>query len=76
MNSVQLAWEGAYAKQYQIQTSTDGTSWTTALTDTAGVGGTKYIGLGSVSARYVKMYAWDRATAYGYSLYEFKVIGP
>lgn len=75
VNSVQLAWEGAYAKQYQIQTSTDGVTWTTRFTDGAGTGGTKDIGLGSVSARYVKMYAWERATTYGYSLYEFKVFG-
>lgn len=76
VNSVQLVWEGAYATKYQIQTSNDGSVWTTVFTDTAGAGGTKDIGLGTVNARYVKMYAWERATAYGYSLYEFKVFGP
>lgn len=76
INSVQLAWEAGYATQYQIQTSNNGSTWTTVYTDTAGGGGTKTIDLGSISARYVKMYAWQRATPYGYSLYEFKVFGP
>ena len=31
-NHVQLVWEAAYAKAYQIQTSDDGTTWTTLST--------------------------------------------
>src|SRR5207245_1386953 len=31
--------------------------------------------LAPVNARYVKMYAWARATSYGYSLWEFQVYG-
>lgn len=75
VNSVQLWWESAYASKYQIQTSTDGNTWTTVFTDESGTGGTKDIGLGSVTARYVKVYGYQRATTYGYSLWEMKVFG-
>src|SRR5262249_10865949 len=36
---VRLNWEPAYAKSYQIQTSTDGTAWTTISSTTTGDGG-------------------------------------
>ena len=38
---VVLDWEAAYAKAFQIQTSTDGSTWTTIYSTTAGTGGTQ-----------------------------------
>jgi beta-glucosidase len=67
-----LTWETAYAKAYQIQLSTNGTSWTTAYSTTTGAGGTEYPTL-SGSARYVRLTGTQRATQYGYSLWEFAV---
>ncbi|MEV6343100.1 glycosyl hydrolase [Actinoplanes sp. NPDC051851] len=76
VRSVQLAWEVAYAKKYQIQTSTDQTTWTTVYQNDAGDGGTDAIAFTTpVGARYVKMYAWSRATVYGYSLWDMSVFG-
>jgi len=76
INRVRLAWEAAYAQDYQVQFSTDGSTWTTVkdvwgktsatADDLTGLQGT---------ARYVKVYCINRATSYGFSLYEFEVYG-
>jgi mannan endo-1,4-beta-mannosidase len=76
VNRVRIAWESAYAKDYQIQFSTDNVNWTTvrefwgktsaATDDQTGISGT---------ARYVKIYCINRATAYGFSFFEFEVYG-
>jgi fibronectin type 3 domain-containing protein len=74
INQVVLNWENAYAKAFQIQTSTDGTTWTTIYSTTTGTGGVQTIPV-SGSGRYVRMYGTQRGTGYGYSLWEFQVYG-
>ncbi|MFC7529774.1 discoidin domain-containing protein [Actinoplanes sp. GCM10030250] len=71
-NHVQLAWEAAYAKTYAVQTSNDGSNWTTIHSTTTGNGGFDALNV-SGSGRYVRVNASARATTYGYSLYEFGV---
>jgi hypothetical protein len=71
---VQLGWETAYARAYQVQTSLNGTDWTSAHTTTTGDGGFDEIAL-DTSARYVRLNLTQRGTAYGYSLWEFGVYG-
>jgi hypothetical protein len=72
VTNVVLQWDTAYALMFQIQTSNDQSTWTTVYSNYNGKGGTNTIPL-SVSARYVKMYAWQRATQWGYSLWEMEV---
>ena len=74
INQVMLNWETAYASAYQIQTSTDGTNWTTVYSTTNGTGGVQTVPV-SGSGRYVRMYGTARATQWGYSLWEFQVYG-
>jgi fibronectin type 3 domain-containing protein len=74
LTQVALNWESAYAKAFQIQTSTDGTNWTTIYSTATGAGGAVTIPV-SGSGRYVRMYGTQRATQYGYSLWEFQVFG-
>jgi F5/8 type C domain/Ricin-type beta-trefoil lectin domain len=69
---VVLDWETAYATAFQIQTSTDNSTWTTIYSTTAGTGGTQTLNV-SGSGRYIRMYGTARATQYGYSLWEFQV---
>jgi hypothetical protein len=69
---VTLMWETAYGKAFQIQTSADGSAWTTVYSTTAGTGGTQTLNV-SGSGRYIRMYGTVRATQYGYSLWEFQV---
>lgn len=72
LGRVELNWETAYGKAYQIQTSTNGTSWTTAATVTDGAAGTRTVPV-TGTARYVRMSGTERGTSWGYSLWEFKV---
>jgi fibronectin type 3 domain-containing protein len=74
ITQVTLNWENAYATAFQIQTSTDGTNWTTIYSTTTGAGGVQTIPV-TGSGRYVRMYGTQRATGYGYSLWEFQVVG-
>ncbi len=75
VSSVLLKWEAAYATQFQIQTSTNNSTWTTVYSNYSGTGGTSTINFTAISARYVKMYGIKRATTYGFSLYEFEIYG-
>jgi len=72
-NHVVLRWEPAYAKKYVIQTSTDNSVWTTVYTQDNGAGGVEDFTFTSATARYIRMNGTVRATAYGYSLWEFEV---
>ncbi len=72
---VKITWEAAYASAYQIQVSTNASTWTTIRTVT---GNTTLVndqtGL-SGSGRYVRIYGTTRATAWGYSIFELEVYG-
>jgi hypothetical protein len=69
---VQLAWESAYGKAYQIQTSPDGANWTTIYSTTTGAGGVDDFDVNG-SGRFVRLFGTQRGTTFGYSLYEFGV---
>ncbi len=74
ISQVVLNWETAYATAFQIQTSTDGTTWTNIYSTTTGTGGIQTLNI-SGTGRYVRMNGTARATGYGYSLWEFQVYG-
>ncbi|MEW2588311.1 discoidin domain-containing protein [Streptomyces virginiae] len=74
LSQVVLRWETAHARAYRIELSTDGSSWTTAHSTTAGTGGVQTLGI-TGTARHVRVYGTERATAWGYSLWEFQVYG-
>ncbi|GAB3928805.1 discoidin domain-containing protein [Kribbella albertanoniae] len=74
ISQVQLAWEAAYATAFQIQTSTDGNNWTTINSTTNGAGGNQTLNVSGIG-RYVRLLGTQRATQWGYSLWEFKVFG-
>lgn len=75
INRVKITWEAAYGKDYTVQYSANGSSWTTAknitgntalVNDHTGLTGT---------ARYVRINGTARGTVYGYSIYELEVYG-
>ena len=74
VTKVVLYWERAYATAFQIQLSDNGTTWTDIYSTTTGTGGEQTLQV-SGSGRYVRMYGTQRATQYGYSLWEFQVFG-
>ncbi|MFD9462650.1 discoidin domain-containing protein [Streptomyces sp. NPDC060027] len=69
---IDLNWEAAYGKSFQIQASADGQSWTTLKTVTDGTGGKASYDV-SGQGRYVRINGTTRATVYGYSLWEVAV---
>ncbi|MEU3842978.1 discoidin domain-containing protein [Streptomyces sp. NPDC028635] len=69
---VDLNWEAAYGKDFQIQASSDGQSWSTLKSVTGASGGTASYDV-SGSGRYVRIYGTARGTGYGYSLWEVAV---
>ena len=72
---VRLNWEAAFASAFTIQTSDNGTIWTTITPVTAGQLGVQTLNV-TGSGRYVRMNGTARATQYGYSLWEFQVFEP
>ncbi|MFO0889738.1 MAG: discoidin domain-containing protein [Isosphaeraceae bacterium] len=77
ISGVRLNWETAYAVNYQIQVSDDGSSWTTIqdVSGNAQPGAVHFAGL-SGSGRLVRIYCTQTsAGSDNYSLYEFQVYG-
>jgi endoglucanase Acf2 len=72
IESVKLHWEEAHATVYALEVSSDGSSWTSQFTVSNSQGGIEEHVL-ATTARYVRMQGIQRATAWGYSLYEFEV---
>ncbi len=75
VTTIKLYWEAAYAKDFQLQSSPDGSNWTTLKTVTGSTSGGAQSYAVTGSGRYVRMYGTARATGYGYSLWEFQVYG-
>jgi hypothetical protein len=69
---VQLVWESAYGRAYEVQVSDNGTDWRAVYSTTAGDGGVDDLAVGG-SGRYVRVYGTQRGTGYGYSLHELGI---
>ncbi|MFJ6730578.1 MULTISPECIES: discoidin domain-containing protein [unclassified Streptomyces] len=74
VSQVVLRWEAAYGKDYKLQISPNGTSWTDLKTITGGDGGTDTVDVNG-QGRYVRFQGVARGTPWGYSLWEFQVYG-
>ena len=68
-----LHWAAAYGAQYQIETSTDGTTWTTAASVLDGQGGVETVYLDAADVGYVRMQGVEPGTANGYSLSQIEL---
>ncbi|MFE3036498.1 discoidin domain-containing protein [Streptomyces canus] len=74
ISQVVINWEAAYGKDYKIQSSSDGSTWTDLRSVTGGDGGTDTLDV-SGQGRYVRLLGVHRATQWGYSAWEFQVFG-
>lgn len=72
-----ISWEGANAKDYIIETSVNGTVWSTLATKTEMPAGARIDRLYDVSvdAQYVRITGTARNLNYGYSIYELQIYG-
>lgn len=75
IRKVVLKWENAFAKEYEVQVSTDSKKWETVYSTSNSAGGTETVRFKPVKARYVKVNGIERATEFGYSIYEMEVYG-
>jgi len=74
---MRLSWEAAHAKEYMLQASDDGKTWTRLRHVSNSTGGTEEFFNLNATARFIRMQGVQRATPYGYSLFEasFKTPG-
>ncbi len=69
-----LNWEDAYASTYRVYVSNDGINWGNAIIENLqGDGGIDAFELYLGAARYLKLECINRASNYGFSLYEIEV---
>ncbi|CAL9278094.1 hypothetical protein SUDANB5_06625 [Streptomyces sp. SudanB5_2050] len=74
IRKLQLVWDPAYAKSYDVQVSDNGTTWRTVHTTASGNGDVDTIDLAE-TARHVRLHLTARGTGWGYSLHEFGIYG-
>ncbi|ANZ39367.1 licheninase [Lentzea guizhouensis] len=74
VDQVTLNWEAAHARAFTLRISPDGTTWNTLHSTTTGTGGTQTLPV-TGTGRYVRLDLTQRATQWGYSLWEFQVFG-
>ena len=81
-NTIQILWEGAWGKSFDIQISNDGNAWTTvkSIVDQTIAGPFPYAQTITLedkkTAQYVRFQGVARGTQYAYSFWEFKVYLP
>ncbi|MFW5776291.1 MAG: discoidin domain-containing protein [Spirochaetota bacterium] len=74
--SARLVWETAYGKHYAIEVSRDGgEAWTRVYEETDGDGDVDEIEFDPVLASSVRLVGIERATEWGFSLWELEVYG-
>jgi hypothetical protein len=71
-----IDWEKAYAYSYAVMLSSNGTQWHTVFETASGDGGRDQLDFPRQSARYLRIYCRNRATAFGYSIYEIDLKTP
>ncbi|MBT2527891.1 discoidin domain-containing protein [Streptomyces sp. ISL-99] len=72
IRKLQLVWDPAYAKSYEVQVSGDGTNWRPVHSTTTGNGDIDTIDV-TATARHVRLHLTARGTGWGYSLHEFGI---
>ncbi len=74
ITNLKLYWQNSYSSDYEVQTSYDGTTWTTVETVTGSDGGLDDLSL-SGHGRYLRVEGFARATRWGHSLWELEAYG-
>lgn len=76
-NTLEIVWEGAYAKTFTVSVSNDKEVWTPVWTvegqTLAGFPNTQIQVIDKTTARYIQFQGTERGTQYGYSFWEFRV---
>lgn len=76
IDRMEIDWEGAFAREYRIQISTDGKAWEDIYSEKNSKGSKERFSFSPVEASYVRLCCDKRALEnYGFSLYEWRVYG-
>ncbi len=77
VEKINILWEAAAGKEYKVQISDDAETWTDMVYEknNTGAGWKNYTLPQSYDGRYVRMLGIKRVSQYGYSMYEFEIIG-
>ena len=73
VSDIRLTWENAYAKKYNIEFSTDKSTWQKISSNSKCEGKVEEITDINKQARYIKLNLHKRATEWGYSLWEIEI---
>ncbi len=75
ISRVKISWEAAFGKDYTINVSSNGTTWTTMRSVVGNTSLTNDLTGLTGSCRYLSVNATARGTVYGYSIFELEVYG-
>jgi hypothetical protein len=76
LSRITILWERAYATRYQVDVSSDGTTWKKVYETANGTGGSVQFYATGNTARYVRVTGLARVSEYGYSILEIAVFTP
>nr|WP_203634056.1 discoidin domain-containing protein [Streptomyces sp. SID10815] len=72
LRKLQLVWDPAYGKSYEVQVSDDGSTWRSVYSTASGDGDVDTLDV-SATGRYVRLNLTARGTSWGYSLHELGI---
>jgi parallel beta-helix repeat protein len=76
VDHVSITWGAGYATKYKIRTSPDGSSWSTAVSDSNGTGGTDTLTLpAGTQTRWIQVYLSQYTGSAGFTVDEVAVYG-
>jgi len=75
ITDVKLVWERAHAKRYELQVSADGKKWRRIREVRRSRGGIERLRDLKAVGRFVRLVGRERATEWGYSLWEMEIYG-
>lgn len=74
IDRVVLSWDFAFGRKYRVQVSRDAEAWTDLHVERDGDGAIDELAVAG-TGRYVRLHATERATKWGYALWEMQVFG-
>lgn len=76
VGKVALRWHSYYAKKYEIQVSTNNSTWTTVFSNNFGAGGMETRTFTARDARYIRIYCQEASSTNGFAIYELEAYAP
>lgn len=73
ISALAISWEAAYAHRYRVVVSLDGQRWQPIVVNDTGMGGNALHEFAPTMARYVRIVCVERATPFGFSIWEVSV---